>query len=184
MLPYLKATYGLNGVEAALYSMPPLLCGATALGLTGWIVDSLYRSHASAWSRRAPAIAGFALSALGVFAITQVHSVRAAVMCFTVAIFGADATVGPSWVVCSDIGGEKTARVSAAMNLTGSVGAFISANAFPFLHQRTGGSSAYFLLAAVLDLLAIACWVTVASVVSKTPLIQNERRRNDILGAA
>jgi ACS family glucarate transporter-like MFS transporter len=84
-------------------------------------------------------------------------------LCFTVAIFGADVTVGPSWVVCTDIGGTKTGRISSIMNLLGGVGAFLSANAYPILHQLTGGYSSYFIVAAVLDLLAIGCWIAVSS---------------------
>lgn len=163
MLPYLKGTYGLSGVTASIYSMPPLLCGATALTITGWIVDRLYRSGFARWSRRAPAIVGFALSAIGIFSLTRTHSVYGAVLCFTIAIFGADVTVGPSWVVCTDIGGTKTGRISAIMNLLGGVGAFLSANAYPILHQLTGGYSSYFIVAAVLDLLAIGCWIAVSS---------------------
>lgn len=51
------------------------------------------------------------------------------------------------------------------MNLLGSIGAFLSANAYPILHHLTGGYSAYFIVAAVLDLLAIVCWITVSSLI-------------------
>jgi hypothetical protein len=50
------------------------------------------------------------------------------------------------------------------MNMFGSIGAFLSANAFPFLHRRTGGSSVYFLLAAGLDLVGVLCWISMRSV--------------------
>lgn len=36
---------------------------------------------------------------------------------------------------------------------------FVSANAFPFLIGLTGGSSAYFVAAALLNVAAVACWL-------------------------
>jgi ACS family glucarate transporter-like MFS transporter len=44
------------------------------------------------------------------------------------------------------------------MNMLGSVGSFASSVSFPFLLGLTGSVKMYFYLAAVLDVLAIACW--------------------------
>jgi MFS transporter, ACS family, glucarate transporter len=94
--------------------------------------------------------------------------VGTAVLAFTIAIFGADMTVSPSWVFCSDIAGARIGRLTGAMNMFGSVGALVSANAFPFLRQRTGTSSAYFWLAALLDAAGILCWSRMSSVASRS----------------
>ncbi len=50
--------------------------------------------------------------------------------------------------------------------MCGSIGAFASANAFPFLERRTGSSSTYFLLAALLDITGALCWIKMRSVPS------------------
>jgi nitrate/nitrite transporter NarK len=47
--------------------------------------------------------------------------------------------------------------------MAGSVGAFASANAFPLLYRLTGNSDAYFWIAAVLNVLAAVCWLTMHS---------------------
>jgi hypothetical protein len=60
--------------------------------------------------------------------------------------------------VCSDAGGRQTGTLSAAMNTLGSTGAFASSVAFPWLLGLTGGASAYFLLAAALDVAAVFAW--------------------------
>jgi ACS family glucarate transporter-like MFS transporter len=164
MLPYLKKQYRLGDAEAATYAMAPLLLGATSQWVTGWMVDRLYRSPWRAWSRRFPAILGFALAALGVLAVTRAATPGVAVLCFTLAAFGADMTISPSWVFCADIAGRNAGSVSGAMNMLGNFGSFVSANAFPYLQGLTGSASTYFLAAAALNLTGIWCWFRMQSV--------------------
>ncbi|MCI0623661.1 MAG: MFS transporter [Acidobacteria bacterium] len=158
MLPYLKEHYRLSPATAASYAMIPLLFGATAQWVAGWMVDSLYRSRLRAWSRRLPAIAGFFLAVAGMFAITQTNNPMMAVACFALATFGADMTISPSWAYCIDIGGTKSGAISGSMNMFGNVGSFVSANAFPLLHDLTGSANTYFVVAGLLNLSAIGCW--------------------------
>jgi ACS family glucarate transporter-like MFS transporter len=164
MLPYLKRQYRLEDSQAAAYAMAPLLVGATSQWFAGWLVDRLYGSRYRVWSRRLPGIAGFALAAAGMFAVTRADSPGWAAACFTLAVFGADMTISPSWVFCADIAGKDTGRVSGAMNMLGNIGSFVSANAFPYLERVTGSASAYFLTAAVLNVLAIVCWFNMRSI--------------------
>jgi ACS family glucarate transporter-like MFS transporter len=158
MHPYLKRQYNLTDGEAAGYSMIPLLVGATSQWVTGFLVDRLYRSPLRAWSRRLPAMIGFSLAAAGVAAVAEMNTAAAAVACFTAATFGAEMTVSPSWAYCVDIAGKNSGSVSASMNMLGNFGSFVSANAFPWLYGLTGSAAAYFRVAAVLNLISIACW--------------------------
>jgi MFS transporter, ACS family, glucarate transporter len=171
MFPYLKTQYQLTNRSAAFYSMAPLLLGAMSQGVTGWAIDRMYSSPLRAWSRRLPGIFGFALAALALLGVTRAGSVGLAVLAFTIAIFGADMTISPSWVFCADIAGKRTGGISGALNMFGSFGAFASANVFPLLNQRTAGSSAYFLLAALLDLGGMLCWFRMRSVLLRPPLL-------------
>jgi ACS family glucarate transporter-like MFS transporter len=163
MHPPLKSEYRLSNQEAAGYTMIPLLVGATAQWVSGFMVDRLYRSRYRAWSRRLPAMLGFGLAAAGVIAVTRMSSPAAAVACFTLATFGADMTISPSWAFCTDIAGKNSGSVSAAMNMLGNVGSFVSANAFPWLYAATGSAAAYFGVAALLNVVSIACWVGMRS---------------------
>lgn len=43
--------------------------------------------------------------------------------------------------------------------MSGNIGAVVSANAFPYLHQLTGSAATYFIVAALLNLAAIGCWL-------------------------
>lgn len=164
MLPYLRRQYHLGDSEAASYAMMPLLMGATSQWVAGWLVDRLYRSRWRAWSRRLPGMLGFALAAAGVLAVTRAGTPGAAALCFTLAAFGADMTVSPSWVFCADVAGKNAGSVSGSMNMLGNFGSFVSANAFPYLQSLTGSVSAYFLIAAALNLVALFCWFHMRSV--------------------
>ncbi|MBI3278792.1 MAG: MFS transporter [Acidobacteria bacterium] len=163
MLPYLKQHYSLSTAEAARYSMAPLLFGATAQWSAGYVVDRLYRAEWRAWSRRLPAMAGFALAAAGLIALTRADSVATAVAFFTLATFGAEMTISPSWAYCVDVGGKNSGAISGSMNMIGNFGSFVSANAFPLLYGATGTASTYFVAAAVLNVISIGCWVAMRS---------------------
>jgi ACS family glucarate transporter-like MFS transporter len=159
MHPYLMEHYRLSAAEAAAYAMVPLLVGGTAQWAAGFAVDLLYRSGLRAWSRRLPGMAGFAMAAIGIYLVTLAATPAQAVLCFAIATFGADLTISPSWAYCMDIGGKNSGAVSGSMNMIGNFGSFASANAFPWLYRATGDAGAYFRLAAVLNLLAILCWI-------------------------
>jgi ACS family glucarate transporter-like MFS transporter len=159
MLPFLKDRYELTSDRAARYAMIPLLCGATAQWIAGFLVDRLYGSGWRAWSRRIPALMGFALATAGMLAVTQAGDPATAVACFALATFGADLTISPSWTFCLDLGGKNSGAISGAMNMIGNFGSFVSANAFPYLFALTGGAAAYFIVAALLNLAAMAAWL-------------------------
>lgn len=158
MNPFLKQRYQLTTREAAYYSMVVLLVSATAQWANGWLVDRLYRSTHRAWSRRLPATIGFLLAACGIAAIPFASTAGMGVLCFTIAAFGAEMTISPSWAFCMDIGGKRSGALSGAMNMAGNFASFLSANAFPMLAAATGGADAYFWLVCALSLMGAACW--------------------------
>lgn len=159
MFPYLSEHYSLAHTQTASYSMVPLLAGATANWIAGFVVDLLYRSRWRSWSRRMPAMLGFLLAAAGILLVTQVGTAKTAVAAFAIATFGVELTISPSWAYCLDIGGKNSGAISGAMNMAGNFGGFVSANAFPFLHRLTGTTDTYFRAAALLNLVAILCWL-------------------------
>ncbi len=159
MQPYLKDRFKLSSVEAGAYAMWPLLFAAGSQWITGLIVDAIYRGKHRAWSRRLPAAIGFAMAAVGIASITIADTPLMVVVCFTIAVFGADMTISPSWAYCVDIGGKGSGAVSGSMNMLGNAGAFVSSITFPLLIRVTGSATSYFLLAAALNVVAVACWL-------------------------
>jgi MFS transporter, ACS family, glucarate transporter len=163
MHPHLIEHYGLSQGEAARYAMIPLICGAGANWVAGLLVDALYKSGLRVWSRRLPGIAGFVLATSGVLWVSTASSATSAIVGFAIATFGVEMTISPSWAFCLDIGGTSSGTVSAAMNMAGNFGGFVSTNAFPFLRSLTGSPSTYFQAAALLNAVAILCWFSMRS---------------------
>ncbi len=158
MNPYLKQRFSLSVAEAAFYTMVPLLVGATAQACSGYVVDRLFASRHRAVSRSIPAMVGFLLSAAGACAIPFAGSAPVAALCFAVAAFGVEVTISPSWAFCIDLGGKNAGSVSGGMNMSGNLGSFVSANAFPWIQSYFGTANPYFFCLVVLNLLSALAW--------------------------
>lgn len=159
LYPYVKSRYGLTAVDAGFYAMVPLLGGALGNVLSGWLVDSLFRTGRTALSRKLPAIAGFVLAAAGMLMSLHQETAASAILWLTIAIFGADMTLSPSWSFCIDIGGAHAGAVSGTMNMAGNLGSAITALAFAYLPETSRGNVAFFYTAATLSGVAIVCWL-------------------------
>ncbi len=79
----------------------------------------------------------------------------------SLAVFGADMTLSPSWSVCIDIGGKRSGLVSGTMNMAGNIGSFVTSLAFPYLTGWTGTHVPFFYVAATLSAAAIVMWLFV-----------------------
>ncbi|MEO7413100.1 MAG: MFS transporter [Opitutaceae bacterium] len=159
LFPYVQKTYHLGFTEAGWYAMIPLLAGAAGNILSGWLVDRLYSGGRAALSRRLPAIIGFALAATGLVLSVGQASVWGAVFWLSLAVFGADMTLSPSWSYCIDLGGRHAGKVSGMMNMAGNLGSAIVAILFPYLMAWTGGAATFFYIGAALNAGAILLWI-------------------------
>ena len=102
---------------------------------------------------------GFILAASGLVACVQMDTALGAIVCLSLAVFGADMTIAPSWTVCIDIGRRHAGTVSGTMNMAGNLGSFVTALAFPYLLKWTGSHNTFFYVGAVLNVAAVAAWM-------------------------
>jgi MFS transporter, ACS family, glucarate transporter len=158
LYPYVKAKYNLTAVDAGFYAMIPLLAGAVGNIFSGWLVDFLYRRDMPSISRKVPAINGFLLAAVGMLMSSNQDTAPSAIFWLSVAIFGADMTLSPSWSFCIDIGGKQAGAVSGTMNMAGNLGAAITALAFFYLPSASKNNTAFFYTAAIFSVVAMGCW--------------------------
>ncbi|SOE23082.1 MFS transporter, ACS family, glucarate transporter [Spirosomataceae bacterium TFI 002] len=159
LFPYVKERYGLSMMDAGFHTMFPLLAGAFGNYFSGYLVDKIYNKGNWKLSRRVPAIIGFSLVIVGLMISLQMESVQGAVIFLSLAVFGADMTLSPSWSYCVDIGKENAGAVSGTMNMAGNIGSFLTALAFPYLADWTGTTDTFFYVGAILALFAIFCWL-------------------------
>jgi ACS family glucarate transporter-like MFS transporter len=158
LFPYLQRTYQLEALQAGLLSSGPLLAGAAGNWVGGWLVDALYRGGNIGRSRRLPAILGFSLAASGLLGSLLLDGVTGKVLLLSIAIFGADMTLPPSWAFCIDIGRAHAGAVAGTMNMAGNIGSFVTSLAFPYLLVLTGSPAPFFVVGAALNVLAIWLW--------------------------
>ncbi len=167
LFPYVKEHWG-DG--AAVYTPIPLILGMIAHWSAGGLVNFLYAKGYHVASRRVPAVIGFTLAVIGLLLTTQMadSTALAFILTFSIATFGVEMTVAPSWTFCMDIGGRKTGAVSGTMNMLGNLGSAASAVLFPFFvahvtipffAETTGNANSFFIFAAFLNLIAIFCWL-------------------------
>lgn len=161
LFPHLQQTYRLEAFQTGLLAAVPLLGGACGNWAGGWLVDRLYRDGDWQRSRQIPAILGFLLAGVGLLGTLAFDHVGLTVACLTVAIFGADMTLPPSWAFCIDIGGRHAGVVSGTMNMAGNLGSFVTSLAFPYLLVFTGSTVPFFAVGATLNLAAALMWTRV-----------------------
>lgn len=166
--PYIVGRWG---DDYAYVASIPLLVGAVALWVSGFLVTHLHRLGWPVMSRRLPAMTGYLLGAIGLLLSTQTadsETVWPLIICYSIAMFGVEMTLSPSWAFCMDIGGERSGAVSGAMNMIGNLGAAVSAVVFPyfvanvtmpFFAEETGTASSFFVFAATMNLLAMTAWL-------------------------
>lgn len=158
LFKHVKTTYDLTASDAGMLAALPLLGGAAGNWFSGWLVDYLFRNHGVVVSRRIPAIIGFTLATLGLLVSLEMNSALPAVIFLTIAVFGADMTLPPSWTACVDVGGKTAGAVSGTMNMAGNIGSFTTSLAFPYLLVWTGSATPFFFVAAGLNAIAVAVW--------------------------
>lgn len=170
LLPYLVSQWG---ADAAIYAPIPLVFGVLAQWTAGFLITFVYEKGYPSLSRKIPAVVGFSIAVLGLVLLAFVDHLSALsfVLLFSVAVFGVEMTISPSWSVCMDIGGDKSGTVSATMNMVGNIGSAVSAIIFPFfvahvgipsLGISTGTAKSFFLFAAGMNVLAIGAWLYVS----------------------
>jgi ACS family glucarate transporter-like MFS transporter len=158
LYPHLKRTYELSNLEASVYASLPFVCGAAGNWVAGWVVDWIFKGGQWRLSRLGPAAIGFFLAAIGVVGCAWAKTPLPSVAWLSLAVFGADMTLAPSWSVCIDIGGRRSGLVSGTMNMAGNIGSFVTGLAFPYLAAWTGSYVPFFYVAAVLNVAAIVAW--------------------------
>jgi MFS transporter, ACS family, glucarate transporter len=124
---YLNDHRGFDLRAMGFYASLPLLAGTAGDLLGGWASDRWAKSSGNLkTARRAVAMAGFLVAAGAILPATFTASPTASVWYTCVAVFGLETTVGVSWAIPLDIGGDYAGSVSSVMNTCGNIGGAIS----------------------------------------------------------
>jgi sugar phosphate permease len=158
---YLQQSRHMTLTQMGIYASLPLLAGVVGDLGGGWFSDILLRRTGNVnLARRWPAIAGFLLSAAATVPAVLTHDIKMSVACYCVAFFGLEWTVGISWAVPLDIGGDYAGSVSAVMNMLGNVGGAVAATVVTYTAAHYGWNVP-FLMTAGLCLIAATLYLKI-----------------------
>jgi sugar phosphate permease len=161
---YLQASRGLDLQHMGLYASLPLLAGFAGDLCGGTLSDFLLRRSGNLkLARRAVATSGFVLTACAIPLACFTSDPLASIGFFCLAVFGLELTVGISWAITLDIGGNYAGSVSAVMNTWGNLGATAAAALTGYIVANSGWQAAFLVLAGLAVLAAVLSWQIDAS---------------------
>ncbi|MBV8728742.1 MAG: MFS transporter [Acidobacteriia bacterium] len=147
---YLHDSRGMTLAKMGFYASLPLLAGVLGDLAGGWCSDAVLRVTGKVnLARRWVAIAGFLLSGTATIPAVLARDPRVSVAFYCVAFFALEWTVGISWAVTLDIGGDFAGSVSAVMNSLGNIGGAISAPVVTYFATRLGWNVPFYTTSAL-----------------------------------
>jgi sugar phosphate permease len=153
---YLHDSRGMTLTKMGFYASLPLLAGVLGDLAGGWFSDLVLKGTGNVnLARRWVAIAGFVLSAATTIPAIFTHDPRVSVAFYCCAFFGLEWTVGISWAVPLDIGGDFAGSVSGVMNTLGNLGGALSAVVVTYAATRFGWNSPFLITSALCIVAAI-----------------------------
>lgn len=153
---YLHDARGYDLAVMGLFASLPLMAGVVGDLAGGWTSDLLVKRGAGLkMARRVVAVIGFVTAAVMMPLAAAIDAPIASIICFCVAVFGLELTVGVSWAVTLDIGGEFAGSVSAVMNTLGNLGAAIAAAVTGYIVTVSGWFPAFMVLAVLCAIAAL-----------------------------
>ncbi|HYZ84964.1 MAG TPA: MFS transporter [Bryobacteraceae bacterium] len=147
---YLTSHRGYSLKAMGFYASLPLLAGVFGDLLGGWASDWwLHRTGDIRAARRWVGCAGFLLAATGMISATVTSDPFTSVLCSCIAMFGLEVTVGVSWAIPLDIGGDYAGSASAVMNTCGNIGGAISPTVLAYIVRDYGWDVPFFVTTAL-----------------------------------
>ena len=145
-------------LKVGLLASLPLWAGVVGDTVGGLATDWLLAKTGNIkLARRLVAIVGMLGCAVFIVPAAFAENAYTAVYCLTASMFFLECTIGPSWAVPMDMGGEHSGTVSGMMNMAGNIGGALSPIVFGVLVQF-GSWQAPFIVAASLLVIGAAVW--------------------------
>jgi sugar phosphate permease len=158
---YLKGHRHLDEDSTLWLTAVPLAFGIVSCALGGALSDWLiHRTGSRNWGRRLVGCTSMALAAVTIFASPWIEEVWLLGLAFNLTFFFNDATMGPAWAACADVGERHAGTLSGAMNMTGQLFAVVAMFGAGWLFHR-GLDDVVFIAFACSYALGAVCWLAV-----------------------
>lgn len=153
---YLHSHRGFDLKEMGFYASLPLLAGTLGDLTGGWTSDHIAKRTGNLKiARRSIATVGFLIAGVGILLATLATEPRTCVWYTCAGVFGLELTVGVSWAIPLDIGGDFAGSVSAVMNTFGNIGGAVSPTLLAYLVRAYGWDVPFFVAAALAVIAAV-----------------------------
>ena len=145
---YLNDHRGFNLHQMGYYASLLLLAGTAGDISGGWVSDGwAKRSGDLRRARRMVGAGGFLIAGLSIVPACLTENSMTCVWFSCVAIFALELTVGVSWAITLDIGGDSAGSVSAVMNTCGNIGGAIASALSGYLVMFSGWNAPFLVMA-------------------------------------
>jgi sugar phosphate permease len=152
---YLREARDFDIKAMGLFASLPLMAGVVGDLVGGGLSDRLVKRTGLKQARRIVAVTGFLIAGTLIPVAAAVDDRILSVAIFCVALFGLELTVGVSWAVPLDIGGEFAGSVSAVMNTLGNIGGTFALAITGFIAAQAGWFPAFGVLSGLCLLAAL-----------------------------
>jgi len=153
---YLNDAHHITIAKMGFYAFAPLFAGVLGDLLGGWCSDHVLRRTSNVnLARRWVAIAGFIVSAIATIPAVRAATPETSVAYYCIAFFALEWTVGISWAVPLDIGGDFAGSVSAVMNSVGNLGGALSATVVTYTAKNFGWNVPFLITSALCVMAAL-----------------------------
>jgi sugar phosphate permease len=138
-------------LKVGLFASLPLWAGVVGDTVGGLATDWLLKKSGNTkLARRLVAITGMLGCVAFIVPAALTENAYTAVYCLTAAMFFLECTIGPSWAVPMDVGGNYSGTVSGMMNMAGNIGGALSPLVFGFLVQFSSWQAPFIVAAGLL----------------------------------
>jgi MFS family permease len=145
----LNAERGFSIEKMGFFASLPL-CAAVLGDLTGGWISDIWARHIDLRSaRKRVAVGGYLLGGVSILAACLIPNAYWGILFTCFALFGLELTVGVSWAVPLDIGGDYAGTVSAVMNSFGNMGGAIATTLSAYLVTYFGWTSTFIVMSAL-----------------------------------
>jgi ACS family glucarate transporter-like MFS transporter len=165
---YLAKVRGLDLKTSAAYATLPFLAMAVCSPLGGAISDTLTKHLGSRLGRSSIAVVGFALTAAFLVLGSAAGDTRVASFVLAGGAGSLYLSQSSFWAVSADLGGKSSGSLSGFMNMANQIGGMITVSLTPFLADRFGWNTGFYVAAAIAGLGAVA-WLLVDPGATLTP---------------
>jgi sugar phosphate permease len=157
---FLSEAKGFDPVQMGIFASLPLWGGAAGGAFAGLLNDRLIRFKGRKFARKAVGLTGKVLASVLVLISLDLEDGRLIMVLLAGAKFLTDWSQPTVWGTITDIAGPASGRVFGAVNMAGSVGAFVSGPVLGWIKQRLGWSILFQTIAGAY-VFAGLCWLAI-----------------------